>query len=583
MSFLNEYLEITGICFDDPLAILRARNGTGGNTGGGTPQKPTALGNITNNIMGGGTPNTGTPQIAVIGPGQVSINGQIMTLAQAQQLLQNDPRAKEQLDSAVRQSSYTNENSTSNQTGSENRNTTTNQNSDENVTGSRNSTGTARKYMDVPTPEEFLDDFQNGFAAHVKSARQSGALSLNQARWLMDNPDIFFNDYLGELSQRAARGEQIFQPTKFDPSETYLGTRKGDVSQNTTRGQTNTTGTDRNSTTGTQQDTSNRSTQNSRNGLSNQTSQDIPNWPQLFGGTIGQNTGMNATRNEAWRDQLDQATLANVDRWRPMVEKYFQPQDVDKALYVIAGESGGNPTIPNSTGSGATGLFQILPSHGVNGNDPETAIRWAANQVYNVRGDWGDWGEGVTYNGEPFGVLGTNPYPGNNTTWANPNNANVREGTGGGEVQGGSNGGWLPPVSPQQPVDVHLPQGAPQINGGLGGRIGTNAQLPRAVSQSTQSNAQGNSNSLQNTLTNITNNSLINKNGNQTSLYNDSKDEDEQLYARPKMGYVKSLSPLDFLGSKYPASSLAIMYEGQKGSKRASVMPAYGTTSSRRQ
>lgn len=100
----------------------------------------------------------------------------------------------------------------------------------------------------------------------------------------------------------------------------------------------------------------------------------------------------------------------DVEKWRPLVAKYFKPEDVEKALYVINGESGGNPTIKNSTGSGATGLFQIMPFHGVDAANPETAVQWAASQVANH--GWSDWGEGVTYQGQPFGVLGLTPYGG---------------------------------------------------------------------------------------------------------------------------------------------------------------------------
>ena len=83
----------------------------------------------------------------------------------------------------------------------------------------------------------------------------------------------------------------------------------------------------------------------------------------------------------------------SVERWRPLVSKHFKPEDVDKALYVIDLESGGDDQIRNSEGSGATGLFQIMPFHGINATDPEASVAWAAHQVYNVRGNWGDWGE----------------------------------------------------------------------------------------------------------------------------------------------------------------------------------------------
>lgn len=113
----------------------------------------------------------------------------------------------------------------------------------------------------------------------------------------------------------------------------------------------------------------------------------------------------------------------DVERWRPLVSRYFRPEDVDKALYVISGESGGDPTIRNREGSGATGLFQIMPFHGVKATDPEESVKWAAKQVSSH--GWTDWGEGVTYQGKPFGILGLAPYGGSSNldSWESPQQA----------------------------------------------------------------------------------------------------------------------------------------------------------------
>ena len=49
-----------------------------------------------------------------------------------------------------------------------------------------------------------------------------------------------------------------------------------------------------------------------------------------------------------------------VEQWRPLVAAYFPPDQVEKALAVMACESGGNPNAHNP--SGATGLMQVLAS-----------------------------------------------------------------------------------------------------------------------------------------------------------------------------------------------------------------------------
>lgn len=102
-----------------------------------------------------------------------------------------------------------------------------------------------------------------------------------------------------------------------------------------------------------------------------------------------------------------------VEKRRPLVEKYFKPEDVEKALRVIQGESGGNEKA-SGDGGHSIGLFQLNDAGGLGTGmsveerqDPETNIKVAAQAVYGGSG-WKPWGEGATYNGKPFGALGLN-------------------------------------------------------------------------------------------------------------------------------------------------------------------------------
>lgn len=108
-----------------------------------------------------------------------------------------------------------------------------------------------------------------------------------------------------------------------------------------------------------------------------------------------------------------------VEQWRPLVAKYFPANLVDKALWTIQYESGGNPTIPGDNGV-AHGLFQIQDNNAFMGrptaewlNDPENNIVYAANQLGAASGNFSAWGENNTYNGQTFGALGNHPFPGN--------------------------------------------------------------------------------------------------------------------------------------------------------------------------
>ncbi len=56
-----------------------------------------------------------------------------------------------------------------------------------------------------------------------------------------------------------------------------------------------------------------------------------------------------------------------VEQWRSLVATYFRPGDVDRALRIMACESGGNPNIMHdfSNPASASGLFQHLGKYWV--------------------------------------------------------------------------------------------------------------------------------------------------------------------------------------------------------------------------
>ncbi len=92
-----------------------------------------------------------------------------------------------------------------------------------------------------------------------------------------------------------------------------------------------------------------------------------------------------------------------VEAWRPLVAEYFPAADVDHALCIMAGESGGNPDAKNPSSS-AAGLWQFLrgtwdntvPRSITGGSyasgavyDPRAATRAAAWLAANV--SWDQW------------------------------------------------------------------------------------------------------------------------------------------------------------------------------------------------
>lgn len=91
---------------------------------------------------------------------------------------------------------------------------------------------------------------------------------------------------------------------------------------------------------------------------------------------------------------------ADAAPWRSLVEAYFAPADVDRALWVIHCESSGDPTAVHPSSS-ASGLFQHLPKFwedrsakagraGANILDPDSNVAVAAWLVYSG-GGWRHW------------------------------------------------------------------------------------------------------------------------------------------------------------------------------------------------
>ena len=111
------------------------------------------------------------------------------------------------------------------------------------------------------------------------------------------------------------------------------------------------------------------------------------------------------------------AFSANVERWRTKLTAAFDRAGIpralngvsliDKGLHVIQHESAGDPGAIGDGGI-AIGLAQ---SHYIpKGTSPEQQLMDMARLVAENPVQWTHWGEGVTYQGKPFGALGNVPY-----------------------------------------------------------------------------------------------------------------------------------------------------------------------------
>lgn len=105
----------------------------------------------------------------------------------------------------------------------------------------------------------------------------------------------------------------------------------------------------------------------------------------------------------AVRSDYEPRWPGDVEQWRPLVAGHFPPDQVETALCVINGESGGNPNAKNRSSS-AAGLWQFIrstwddmvrphlggPSYAEGGPyDPELATLYAA-WLWQAEG-WTQW------------------------------------------------------------------------------------------------------------------------------------------------------------------------------------------------
>ncbi len=91
-----------------------------------------------------------------------------------------------------------------------------------------------RVFFDIPTPEEFLDDFENAFAGFAQSMRDSG-LGDTDLKAMLDPSTGFiqsmFSEYMGKVAQRAQQGEELFELVGTEGQPVKVGEREGQVTQ----------------------------------------------------------------------------------------------------------------------------------------------------------------------------------------------------------------------------------------------------------------------------------------------------------------------------------------------------------------
>jgi hypothetical protein len=97
------------------------------------------------------------------------------------------------------------------------------------TTGEEVSVRHETRFVDVPTPEEFLNNFETAIITQADTLKRSGQIDQLTKDFMTNNPGFFFNDYIADLGRRAQAGEDIFKVVGLDQQPVRIGARPGEA------------------------------------------------------------------------------------------------------------------------------------------------------------------------------------------------------------------------------------------------------------------------------------------------------------------------------------------------------------------
>lgn len=90
------------------------------------------------------------------------------------------------------------------------------------------------RYVDLPTPDEFLDDFENSYNIHITGLVQTGAISPAVAQFARENAGNVFGEYLREQTARLLKGEPLWRVVGQNADNQLIGRRTGEFAETET-------------------------------------------------------------------------------------------------------------------------------------------------------------------------------------------------------------------------------------------------------------------------------------------------------------------------------------------------------------
>ncbi len=92
------------------------------------------------------------------------------------------------------------------------------------------------RFVDLPSPEEFMDDFMRGMTAFIGGQRAKGLITREAAAFFLEDPSILYTAYITDLSARVDAGEDIFRVVGADGEPIFLGEREAGAEEIRTTG-----------------------------------------------------------------------------------------------------------------------------------------------------------------------------------------------------------------------------------------------------------------------------------------------------------------------------------------------------------
>ena len=120
-------------------------------------------------------------------------------------------------------------------------NSTFTENVRRNTVSSQETNRTSRTYVDLPTPAEFLDNFNNAYNIHLTSLSQSGAIRPEVAAFSRELQQQIFGEYLAEQTRRMMAGEPLWKVVGQNAEEKQVGVREGQSEIQTSQGESKST------------------------------------------------------------------------------------------------------------------------------------------------------------------------------------------------------------------------------------------------------------------------------------------------------------------------------------------------------